>query len=315
MKRVLRLSPLVALTLLIATVCCAAEKGSAEANPGQPKGNGKAAHQAENVQSRDSTTVTRDAEGRTTVEKTEYDSDQDGKVDRSRIIRFAYAEGWRLSKKTIEDRDARNSVTQRETFTFEYDDKGVLVKETMSRAGGDNTIDATMTQSFSYVKGRLDTKTAEHDDDADGKVARREQTSFVYSPDGKLISEVVDKRRGSDEKIAVRVENKFDYVGNRLARKSTEIDRGADGSVDRRETVRNRELPGSRSSVEETEIDADADGVVDQRHTVVHDFSDRVEQELGWLWLAAIGLLLVVVAFLVYLFRRNNAQKKAPPQT
>jgi hypothetical protein len=191
----------------------------------------------------------------------------------------------------------------------------VLAKETMSRGGGDNTIDATMTQSFSNVKGRLDIKATEHDDNADGKVDRREQTSFVYSPDGKLIREVVDKRRDSDEKVVSRVENKFDYEGNRLAQQSTETDKNADGSVDRRETVRYTEPLGSRSSIEETEIDADADGVVDQRQTVVHGFNYRVEQESGRLWLAAIGLLLVVVAFLVYLRWRSNAKKKAPPHT
>jgi len=294
-KRALRLPPFVAPMLLIATVCCAAEKG--------------------NVQRRDFTTLTRDAEGRVTVEKTEYDSDQDGKPDRSRIIRFTYAKGGGLSKKIIEDRDAQNSVSRRETFTFEYDDKGLLLKETMSRDGGDNTIDATMTQSFSYVKGRLDAKTTEHDDDADGKVDRRDQTSFVYSPDGKLIKEVVDTRLDSEKKVALRVENKFEYEDNRLAVKSTEADRDADGSIDRRQTVRYKEPLGSRPSVEETEIDADADGVVDQRQSVVHGFNYQVEQKSGWLWLMALGLLLVVIVFLVYLLSRSNAKKKAPPRT
>lgn len=290
MKRVLRLSPLVALTLLFATMCCAAE--------------------TENVQRRDFTTITRDAEGRVTVEKTEYDSDQDGKMDRCRIIRFTYAEGSRLSKKIIEDRDAEDSVSRRETFSFEYDDKGLLVRETMSRDGGDGTIEATMTQSFSYVNGRLDTKTTEHDDDADGEADRRDQTSFVYSPDGKLIREVVDTRLDSEKKVALRVESEFDYEGNRLAVKSTEADVGADGSVDRRETVRYKEPLGSRPSVEETEIDADADGVVDRRQTVDHGFTYQVEEESGWHWYVVLGLLVVVVAFLVYLLSRSHAKKR-----
>ena len=315
LKPVLRSSPLVALTLLISAACLAAEKGDAESNQGRPKGNREAASQARNVQSRDFTTVTRDAEGRITVEKTDYDSDQDGNVDRSRIVTFTYAEGGRLSKKTIEHRDAEDSLIQRETYTFEYDDRGLLVEETMTRDDGDNSIDATMTQSFSYVNGRLDTKTTEHDENADGKVDRREQTSFVYSPDGKLIREVVDTRRDSDEKVALRVENRFDYEDNRLALKSTEADVNANGSVDRHETVRYKEPLGSIPSVEETEIDADADGVVDQRRTVVHGFSDRVEQESARFWFVTLAILLVLTAFLVYLRMRSNAKKNASHQT
>ena len=249
--------------------------------------------------------------GRLKEEYHEYDHDNDGEIDDRCRISFSYDERGRLATKILRAGPENNGGSV-ETTTFEYDeDSGQLIAERTSLdADGDGVVESKKTVKFTYAEDRMTEKTIDYDTDADGGADEMDQVKYRYNTEGKMSDEVITSFDVATRTPQSQVAIHFEYDGDRMISKRIDHDKDADGTYEKRETVRFQHDQHGNVVGESMEVDEDADGSVDARVTTNHTLEREVEARHGRLWFM-LGNILVVVVLLFFVVRRRVALRQS----
>jgi YD repeat-containing protein len=156
-----------------------------------------------------------------------------------------------------------------------HDAFGRLIAEIIEHdADSDGKMDRRSSTKFTYnERAQLASKVIEFEDQLGSTTVRRETVTFEYDGDGRLIEETQVIDNNGDDRADSRSVSKFTYNDTKMATKSTDHDKEADGKFDSSEKATFRYDGKGDLAQEIIDRDADNDGISEQR--VVSKFSNE----------------------------------------